>query len=182
MTMICGNATEITREDGFKLVKCSGGHNPSGHVGYGYCKGCKDNTAKGVWPDQLPIQPVIVTVGGKSQRRPLQIPQQGPGTELMKLLDAIGIKDSSGCGCATKARKMNEWGPDECQRQEAVIAGWLMEAARKTKGWEEPDAEGQAIFEGLVKGAIQMAIDNARKNAVLSVPVSAIEITNEVKP
>lgn len=73
----------------------------------------------------------------------------GPGTELMKLLESLGIKKKAGCGCAAKAEEMDRWGVAGCRQRREEIAGWLRENA-KERGWmEKAKATVLAIKTGL---------------------------------
>lgn len=83
------------------------------------------------------------------------IPPAGPGTELKKLLKSFGITASSGCQCNKRAATMDEWGPDECERQIDTISGWLKEEARARK---------LPYVEMLGRHLIRSAIRNARRN------------------
>ncbi len=67
-----------------------------------------------------------------------------PGTELTRLLDAIGLHDTIGCGCRNKAARMNRWGPDGCRARMATIVRWLREAA-KEKGITISDQQGRDL-------------------------------------
>lgn len=79
----------------------------------------------------------------------------GPGTELKKLLKNIGITASPNCSCNARAKKMDEWGPDECEKRMDEIIGWLKEEATKRK-LPFIDYAGKII--------VKKAIKNARKN------------------
>ena len=57
----------------------------------------------------------------------------GPGDELSKILKFFGISAVEGCKCKGRARKMNEWGPDGCERRMDEIVGWLEEESVKRK-------------------------------------------------
>lgn len=81
--------------------------------------------------------------------------QSGPGTELKKLLKTIGITASPNCSCNARAKKMDEWGPDECEKRIDEIVGWLKEEATKRK-LPFIDYAGRII--------VKKAIKNARKN------------------
>jgi len=54
---------------------------------------------------------------------------EGPGTELKKLLSRIGIRSEPGCKCNSRAMQMDAWGPDVCERKIDEIIGWLREEA-----------------------------------------------------
>lgn len=63
-------------------------------------------------------------------------PDQGPGTELIGLLETFGIRsdDYPGCQCKLRASQMDMWGADGCREHRAEIVGWLQEEANKL-GW-----------------------------------------------
>lgn len=84
------------------------------------------------------------------------VPQDGPGTELKKLLARVGIKASPNCSCNQRAAQMNLWGADVCEQREEEIVGWLREEAKKRK-LPFLDAAGRRI--------VKWAIANARKKA-----------------
>jgi hypothetical protein len=83
-------------------------------------------------------------------------PSFGPGTELKKLLKAIGITANPGCSCNARAAQMDVWGPDECERRIPDIVVWLGEEAQKRKLPFLPFAGEQIV---------KLAIRRARKAA-----------------
>lgn len=88
---------------------------------------------------------------------PLYIdPGFGPGTELKKLLAAVGIVSDENCQCNKRAKLMNIWGCDECERRIDEIVGWLHEEA-SARGLPFIDAAGRVL--------VHRAIANARRNA-----------------
>lgn len=62
-------------------------------------------------------------------------PGKGPGTELMKILDSIGIKESPTCDCAGKANQMDVWGVSGCKENRDTIIQWIREGQEKW-GWK----------------------------------------------
>lgn len=84
------------------------------------------------------------------------INRSGPGTELKKLLTKIGIKSSPNCSCNARAKIMDNWGPDECEKHIDEIVGWLKEEATKRK---------LPFVEYAGKLLVKRAISNAKKNA-----------------
>lgn len=78
----------------------------------------------------------------------------GPGTELKKLLSKIGIDATPTCSCNSRARVMDEWGPDICEREIGTIIDWLREEANK-RNLPFVDIAGYIL--------IKRAIHNARK-------------------
>lgn len=84
-------------------------------------------------------------------------PTSGPGTELKAILrNWLGIVASPNCSCNARARQMDEWGPDECERRIPEIVDWLQEQATARK---LPFVR----FAG--EQAVKMAIRRARKKA-----------------
>lgn len=82
----------------------------------------------------------------------------GPGTELAKLLEGLGITPTQTCRCKSKAAQMDAWGPDECAKPERiaeVVAVMREEAAKR--GLPFVDIAGRIL--------VRRAIKNARKAA-----------------
>ena len=67
---------------------------------------------------------------GESKRDRTRAPDSGPGTELTWLLGKFKIFGGS-CSCKAHARKMDQWGPDECLVRMDTILGWLESEAKK---------------------------------------------------
>ncbi len=83
----------------------------------------------------------------------------GPGTELKKLLAAVGITASPTCSCNARAAFMDarEAGePGWCEANVDEIVGWLREEATK-RGLPFLDAAGRLL--------VRRAIANARRRA-----------------
>lgn len=80
----------------------------------------------------------------------------GPGTELKALLKMVGITSSPTCKCNAHAKKMDVWGPDECERRLPEIVGWLK---------EQSDARGLPFVRIAAEQAVKLAIRRARKKA-----------------
>jgi len=59
--------------------------------------------------------------------------EQGPGTELKKLLAKIGIKASPTCSCNKRAKTMDENGIEWCEQNVETICDWLAEESAKRK-------------------------------------------------
>lgn len=83
-------------------------------------------------------------------------PGSGPGTELKKLLAKVGIVPDENCQCNKRAKLMNIWGCDECERRLDEIVGWLREEAAN-RSLPFVDAAGRVL--------VRRAIANARRNA-----------------
>ena len=77
-------------------------------------------------------------VGHEStNKQPVVNNRTGPGAELEQLLASIGIKERTGCGgCGGKARVMNAWGVNGCERRFDEIVCWLKESSEKY-GWQD---------------------------------------------
>lgn len=69
----------------------------------------------------------------------------GPGTVMTVLLRKLGFKHETGCRCKDRAKQMNAWGPDECERRVDEISGWLAEGA-KNKGIPYLPALGKRLI------------------------------------
>lgn len=70
----------------------------------------------------------------KGSVKQLNVP--GPGTLLVRTLKEYGYTSKKGCGCDSKARTMNIWGPAKCRERIDEIVGWLTDAAEQ-EGWLE---------------------------------------------
>jgi hypothetical protein len=57
----------------------------------------------------------------------------GPGSELSAILGTLGLAHLEGCKCKKRARQMDDWGPDGCERNINTIVGWLEEEAKSRK-------------------------------------------------
>lgn len=69
---------------------------------------------------------------GKYQDKQYQIPTEGPGTELKKILAGwfwrlIGVRMSVNCKCQTRMRLMNAEGPQWCRENVETIVDGLRE-------------------------------------------------------
>lgn len=60
-----------------------------------------------------------------------EAPTNGPGTELSKLIKWFYVESDPCMVCEYRIRKMNIWGPDECEKRIHQIVGWLRQAAVK---------------------------------------------------
>ena len=92
--------------------------------------------------------------GAVDKTREKKYPEEGPGTELKKLLGFIGIQATSNCSCNKKALIMNDWGCDVCMNNIEHILDWLREEASKRK---------LPFIRSLAKILVKQAIKNARK-------------------
>lgn len=57
----------------------------------------------------------------------------GPGTELKKLLAKIGLKETPGCKCKSRAAEMDRRGPDWCEAHVETIVAWMAEEAARRR-------------------------------------------------
>jgi hypothetical protein len=99
----------------------------------------------------IKIHPKTVVIGQTQKTTP----SGGPGTELKKLLGMIGIKATEGCSCNSRAKTMDQWGPDLCEENISTIIDWLKQEAKK---------RGLPFVDRLAALIIKRAIRNARKN------------------
>jgi RNase adaptor protein for sRNA GlmZ degradation len=81
-------------------------------------------------------------------------PNEGPGTELKKLLSKIGITPKAGCKCLARAVEMDIRGCDWCDANVPTIVGWLREEATNRR-LPFIDAAGTVL--------VKRAISNARR-------------------
>jgi hypothetical protein len=80
----------------------------------------------------------------------------GPGTELKKLLQTIGITATPGCSCNKRAATMDAKGADWCEAHIDEVVSWLREEAAKRK-LPFVDVAGRIL--------VRRAIRNARRAA-----------------
>jgi hypothetical protein len=81
-------------------------------------------------------------------------PNEGPGTELKKLLSRIGITPKAKCKCLARAVEMDIRGCDWCATNVPTIVGWLREEATSRR-LPFVDAAGTVL--------VRRAISNARR-------------------
>jgi len=81
----------------------------------------------------------------------------GPGSQLWRLLAALGVAHSEDCGCLTKARQMNAWGVEGCRAALDEIASWLVDEARRREWPAVVCAAGRWPAKQLVRLAIRRA-------------------------
>ena len=80
---------------------------------------------------------------------------QGPGTELKKLISWFYSPSKKKCKCQTRIAKMNAWGPDKCAENIDTIMRWLRHSAQMNS----------VIFiEPAVRILVWIAIRRSRKN------------------
>ncbi len=109
------------------------------------------------WVDKVLERQINRAASQNSEIKPQAIaPQEGPGTELKKLLAKIGIVPSANCSCNAKAREMNQKGAEWCEQNIETIIGWLRDEHQLQK-------VKLPFIEVGVKLLIKRAIRNARK-------------------
>lgn len=104
-----------------------------------------------------PAYPLTNQCSGAVPNPVLEHPSaSGPGTELKGLLKLIGITASPNCSCNARAKQMDEWGPDECERRMPEILEWLEQEATR---------RGLPFVRFAAAQAVKLAIRRARKSA-----------------
>jgi hypothetical protein len=99
---------------------------------------------------------------GNGGAAPPPIKVGGPGTELKKLIEAMGVGERVGCGCAKFAAEMDVWGPDECERRtEEIVAKMMAEAGKRWWG-KAMLALAPGAAEAKARELVGRAIANAR--------------------
>lgn len=71
-------------------------------------------------------------------------PGRGAGTELKRLLAAVGITPQRGCRCLERAAQMDRAGEEWCEQHIDTIVGWLREEAER-RGLPFLDAAGRLL-------------------------------------
>lgn len=98
------------------------------------------------------------------------LPGNGPGTELKKLLESLGVNAGPTCDCRKRANDMDIMGIEGCKENREIIIGWLREGQERW-GWKDKmKAAAKAVqtglafklnpldpFPGLVDEAIRLA-------------------------
>jgi len=87
----------------------------------------------------------------------------GPGTHLHNIiLKWIGEAPTQKCGCTSRIRKMNAWGPAGCRKHIDEIVTWLVDEANKRDWWRYIVAvPGSKYF---MKRLVLLAIKKAEIN------------------
>ncbi len=102
------------------------------------------------WAARKETAPEPVTVVGPAPvrlSRPDSKPS-GPGTELHRLLESVGIK-AQGCGCMDVAADMDRLGVAGCRKNRDKLVAYLKAQADKRSWWEKVKAAGLAVATGL---------------------------------
>jgi len=66
------------------------------------------------------------------------LPSDGPGTQLKKLFQRLGIAPEAGCKCNARAAEMDRQGPQWCRDKIDRIVSWLrdeFERQKKSHAW-----------------------------------------------
>jgi hypothetical protein len=75
----------------------------------------------------------------------LERPIGQPGTELMALIEEVGLKPTAKCKCPQRAQLMDRWGVQGCQVARPTIVGWLKEGFDEVS-WREALAAGVRLI------------------------------------
>jgi predicted Fe-S protein YdhL (DUF1289 family) len=95
-------------------------------------------------------------------------PQDGPGSELKKMFDALGIQATSTCQCATRMAEMNTRGVEGCRRTREEILVWMRESYDEAGVLTILRAGANAVAQGLpltLEGLLELAIERAEAKA-----------------
>ena len=101
---------------------------------------------------------IVVDEGHPAFPSSFRAPSGGPGTELKKLLSAIGVTATPTCPCNARAAQMDAWGADECDRRRDEIVGWLA---------EEASARRLPFVRALADQVVRLAIRRGRRTPAM---------------
>jgi hypothetical protein len=96
----------------------------------------------------------LTVLGRQPQDRPaepihLWAPGYGPGTELKKFLESLGIEAGPTCDCRARADQMDAWGVDGCRSNREQIIQWMRDGQSRW-GWRDKlAAAAKAVQIGL---------------------------------
>ena len=90
----------------------------------------------------------------KYLREEVMVKQEGPGTELKRLISWFWWPTGRCERCQNRARKMNKWGPAKCRQRKPLIILWLKQSAKKA---------GLPFSEAAAGAMIDLAIRTAEK-------------------
>jgi hypothetical protein len=81
----------------------------------------------------------LTVLGKRPEDRPPKVihigpPGFGPGTELRKMLESIGVNAAPGCDCKARQAQMDIWGVEECRNHREEIIGWMRDGQGRW-GW-----------------------------------------------
>ena len=100
-----------------------------------------------------PREDLIVLLREHRQKNPIPPSNEGPGTELKKLLSWFYSPSKTKCKCSTRIQKMNAWGPVKCEQKIETILRWMKHSAMIHK---------IPFFEPAVRLVIRTAIKRSR--------------------
>lgn len=111
---------------------------------------CGLNTTIRIWPFMCRCKRIYVSALDTPKLTTVTaIAFSGPGTELKKLFETLGIKSIEECRCEERMLQMNRWGIDGCRANFEMIRGWIVEAQAKA-GWAVKfEAAARAATTGL---------------------------------
>jgi hypothetical protein len=101
---------------------------------------------------------------------------EGPGSQLWKLLESLGVKHKVDCGCLGRAEQMNAWGVAGCRASRADIVAWML-AGKDDYGWSTiVKAGGMAVLTGVawrlsILDPYGSLVDEAIRRAEQALPV-----------
>lgn len=73
----------------------------------------------------------------------------GPGSQLWRLLEELGIEHQSDCQCLSHAEQMNAWGLSGCREHRDEIVAWMRQGQDRF-GWQPKlMAAARAVATGL---------------------------------
>ncbi len=83
-------------------------------------------------PEPQQLNRVVQAWADFSKRKQPGVPpsNEGPGTELKKLLSWFHSPDKRKCKCQTRIQKMNAWGPDKCEQKMETILRWMRHSSK----------------------------------------------------
>lgn len=95
------------------------------------------------------------------------IPEEGPGTELKKILADMGIQPKASCSCTKRAIQMDQWGVDGCRKNLEQILEWVRDEWVKLEWMERVKLGYRAVLKGLGISAdpIRSVVEEAIRRA-----------------
>ena len=99
---------------------------------------------------------------GSTQQSPP--PANGPGTELKKILDSLGIQPIASCQCAAKQAEYNRNGVEWCKANREAILADLKTAYDEASLLTKLRAGAKAVALGMpltIEGLLDLAIERA---------------------
>lgn len=105
----------------------------------------------------ISVKPVDPTKSGGDCKCGRRVEEQGVGTELQKILKSKGVPECQ--ACSQLAKKMNQWGPAECEKRLSEIVEDIFPRAQRWVAKERPWVT--ALLPGAVTDfAIRTSIEN----------------------